>query len=366
MSGITMEECADLARQLGERVGRELEIPVYLYEYAASKPEWQKLPNIRQGEYEALPEKLGKPEWKPDYGPNQWNDKVARTGVCTIGARNFLIAYNVNLNTTDTSMAKEIALTIRDTGRTKRTPDWKFARDENGKKIKVPGRLKNCKATGWFIEEYNTAQVTMNLTDISVTPLHIGYEVTKEEAEKLGLAVTGSEVVGLVPLSAMVEAGRYFLDKQNRALMATGKMAKTTGAPEGELVNLAIKSMGLNDVAEFVPGKKIIEYMIADKSVNLSGMTCREFCDELSIDSPAPGGGSAAALMGAVGAGLSSMVANLTVRNRKCRSSWEEMLELAPGAQSIKEYLLNAIDEDTRASTTGWIPPDRRAMFRRR
>ncbi len=349
VSGITMEECADLARQLGERVGRELEIPVYLYEYAASKPEWQKLPNIRQGEYEALPEKLGKPEWKPDYGPNQWNDKVARTGVCTIGARNFLIAYNVNLNTTDTSMAKEIALTIRDTGRTKRTPDWKFARDENGKKIKVPGRLKNCKATGWFIEEYNTAQVTMNLTDISVTPLHIGYEVTKEEAEKLGLAVTGSEVVGLVPLSAMVEAGRYFLDKQNRALMATGKMAKTTGAPEGELVNLAIKSMGLNDVAEFVPGKKIIEYMIADKSVNLSGMTCREFCDELSIDSPAPGGGSAAALMGAVGAGLSSMVANLTVRNRKCRSSWEEMLELAPGAQSIKEYLLNAIDEDTRA-----------------
>lgn len=349
VSGITMEECADLARQLGEKVGRELEIPVYLYEYAASKPEWQKLPNIRQGEYEALPEKLGKPEWKPDYGPNQWNEKVARTGVCTIGARNFLIAYNVNLNTSDTSMAKEIALTIRDTGRTKRTPDWKFARDENGKKIKVPGRLKNCKATGWFIEEYNTAQVTMNLTDISVTPLHIGYEVTKEEAERMGLAVTGSEVVGLVPLSAMVEAGRYFLEKQNRALIAMGKMAKTTGAPEGELVNLAIKSMGLNDVAEFVPGKKIIEYMIADKSVNLSGMTCREFCDELSIDSPAPGGGSAAALMGAVGAGLSSMVANLTVRNRKCRSSWEEMLELAPGAQNIKEYLLNAIDEDTRA-----------------
>ena len=349
VSGITMDECVDLARRLGEKVGNELGIPVYLYEYAASKPEWKKLPNIREGEYEALPEKLGKPEWKPDFGPNEWNEKVAGTGVCTIGARNFLIAYNVNLNTADTSLAKEIALTIRDSGRTKRTPDWKFAKDQNGKKIKLPGRLSNCKATGWFIEEYNTAQVTMNLTDISVTPLHMGYEVTREEAEKLGLAVTGSEVVGLVPLSAMIDAGKYFLMKQNRALMNLGKQAKSTGAPEKELVKLAIKSMGLDDVAEFDPERKIIEYMIQDKSVNLSGMTCRDFCDELSIDSPAPGGGSAAALMGAVGAGLSSMVANLTVKNRKFRSSWEEMLELAPEAQEVKEFPLDAIDEDTRA-----------------
>ena len=349
VSGITMDECVDLARRLGEKVGNELGIPVYLYEYAASRPQWKKLPNIREGEYEALPEKLGKPEWKPDFGPNQWNDRVAGTGVCTIGARNFLIAYNVNLNTADTSLAKEIALTIRDSGRTERTREWKFARDENGRKIKLPGRLSNCKATGWFIEEYNTAQVTMNLTDISVTPLHMGYEVTKEEAEKLGLQVTGSEVVGLVPLSAMVDAGKYFLMKQNRALMNLGKQAKSTGAPERELVKLAIKSMGLDDVAEFDPERKIIEYMIQDKSVNLSGMTCRDFCDELSIDSPAPGGGSAAALMGAVGAGLSSMVANLTVKNRKFRSSWEEMLELAPEAQEVKEFLLDAIDEDTRA-----------------
>ncbi len=349
VSGITMDECVDLARRLGEKVGNELGIPVYLYEYAASRPQWKKLPNIREGEYEALPEKLGKPEWKPDFGPNQWNDRVAGTGVCTIGARNFLIAYNVNLNTADTSLAKEIALTIRDSGRTERTREWKFARDENGRKIKLPGRLSNCKATGWFIEEYNTAQVTMNLTDISVTPLHMGYEVTKEEAEKLGLQVTGSEVVGLVPLSAMVDAGKYFLMKQNRALMNLGKQAKSTGAPERELVKLAIKSMGLDDVAEFDPERKIIEYMIKDKSVNLSGMTCRDFCDELSVDSPAPGGGSAAALMGAVGAGLSSMVANLTVKNRKFRSSWEEMLELAPEAQDVKEYLLDAIDEDTRA-----------------
>ncbi|HRW78345.1 MAG TPA: glutamate formimidoyltransferase, partial [Candidatus Sabulitectum sp.] len=175
VSGISMEECAELARILGQRVGAELGIPVYLYENAASKPEWKKLPNIREGEYEALPNKLGRPEWKPDFGPNEWNDAVARTGVCTIGARNFLIAYNVNLNTGDTSLAKEIALSIRDSGRTERTSDWKFARDEQGKKIKVPGRLKNCKATGWYIEEYRTAQVTMNLTDISVTPLHIAY-----------------------------------------------------------------------------------------------------------------------------------------------------------------------------------------------
>jgi glutamate formiminotransferase/formiminotetrahydrofolate cyclodeaminase len=349
VSGVTMEECAELARKLGKRVGEELGIPVYLYEYAASKPEWVKLPNIREGEYEALPDKLGKPEWKPDFGPNEWNASVAKTGVCTIGARNFLIAYNVNLNTRDTSMAKEIAMNIRDTGRTMRTSQWAFAKDEQGNNVTQEGRLSNCKATGWFIEEYNTAQVTMNLTDISVTPLHIGFEVTKEEAEKLGLIVTGSEVVGLVPLSSMVDAGKYFLEKQNRALVNIGKQAKTTGAPERELVEIAIRSMGLRDVAGFDPDRKIIEYLIADKSVNLSGMTCRAFCDELSIDSPAPGGGSAAALIGAVGAGLNSMVANLTVKNRKFISSWDEMREIAPAAQNTKEFLLNAIDDDTRA-----------------
>ena len=189
----------------------------------------------------------------------------------------------------------------------------------------------------------------MNLTDIAVTPLHIGFDVTKEEAEKLGLMVTGSEVVGLVPLSSMVDAGKYYLEKQNRALLNIGKQAKSVGAPERDLVDIAIRSMGLSDVAEFDPDKKIVEYIIADKSVNLSGMTCKAFCDELSIDSPAPGGGSAAALIGAVGAGLDSMVANLTVKNRKFKSSWEEMLELAPEAQDIKEFLVNAIDDDTRS-----------------
>jgi len=270
VSGITMEECAELARQLGRRVGSELGIPVYLYEFAASRPDWVKLPTIREGEYEALPDKLGKPEWKPDFGPNEWNEKIARTGVCTIGARNFLIAYNVNLNTTDPAVARDIGLTIRDNGRNLRDSNWKFVRDENGKKLKQPGKLQCCKATGWFIEEYGTAQVTMNLTDIGITPLHAGYEAVKEEAEKLGARVTGSEVVGLVPLSAMLDAGRFYIDKQNDGLLASGRQAKTAGVPEGDLIEVAIKSMGLRDVAPFDPNEKIIEYMVAEKGVDLS------------------------------------------------------------------------------------------------
>lgn len=349
VSGVSMDDCVQLAKELGERVGKELSLPVYLYEKAATRPEWEKLPNIREGEYEALPDKLGKKEWKPDFGPNEWNDLVARTGVVTIGARNFLIAYNVNINSKDKSLARDVGLTIRDKGRVRRTPKWKFVRDEDGNKVRQPGRLECCKATGWFIDEYDTAQVTMNLTDISVTPLHIAYEVTKEEVEKLGARVTGSEVVGLVPLSSMLEAGRYYLQKQNEALMGLGKMAKTTGAPERELVEVAIRSMGLREVAPFNPEEKIIEYMVADKSVDLSGMTCHDFVDELSVDSPAPGGGSAAALIGSIAAALDSMVANLTVRKRDFRDSWPEMLELAPRAQEIKEALVQAIDEDTRA-----------------
>jgi len=349
VSGVTMDECADLARKLGKRVGEELGIPVYLYEHAASKPEWEKLPNIREGEYEALPEKLGKPEWKPDFGPNEWNEATAKTGVCTIGARNFLIAYNVNLNTKDPGVARDIGLTIRDNGRFSRNSSWKFIRDEDGNKVLQPGRLECCKATGWYIEEYDTAQVTMNLTDIAVTPLHIGFETVKEEAEKLGVRVTGSEVVGLLPLESMLEAGRYYIEKQNAGLTAVGRQGKTTGAPQSEIIETAIRSMGLSDVSPFNPEDKIIEYMVAEKDVNLSGMTCRDFNDVLSTDSPAPGGGSAAALMGALGAALDAMVANLTVKNRKCRDSWELMREIAPEAQSLKDDLLNAIDDDTAA-----------------
>ena len=349
VSGITMEECADLARKLGERVGKELGIPVYLYEKAASKPEWEKLPVIREGEYEALHNKLGKPEWKPDFGPNEWNDDTARTGVCTIGARNFLIAYNVNLNTKDPGIARDIGLTIRDNGRFARNYNWKFVRDESGNKVRQEGLLQNCKATGWYIEEYDTAQVTMNLTDISVTPLLVGFETVKTEAEKLGTRVTGSEIVGLLPLQAMLDAGKYFIEKQNSGLTKVGRQAKTTGIPEKELIEIAARSMGLSDSAEFIPEEKIIEYMIEEHPVNLSGMTCRAFTEELSTDSKAPGGGSAAALIGALGIGLNAMVANLTVKSRKNKEHWETMRELAPEAQTIMQDMLNAIDDDTEA-----------------
>ncbi len=349
VSGVTMDECAELARRLGKRVGEELSIPVYLYEKAASKPEWEKLPNIREGEYEALPDKLGKPEWTPDFGPNEWNERVARTGVCTIGARNFLIAYNVNLNTKDPGIARDIGLTIRDTGRFQRDNNWKFVRDENGNKVNQPGKLQYCKATGWYIQEYDTAQVTMNLTDLSVTPLHAGYEAVIEEAAKLGTRVTGSEVVGLLPLSAILEAGRFYLEKQDSGLSSIGRQGKTTGVPEKELIEIAIKSMGLRDVAPFKPEEKIIEYIVSEKEVDLSGMTCRDFADVLSTDSPAPGGGSAAALMGALGSSLNAMVANLTVKNRKYRECWDLMRDIAPKAQSVKDDLLNAIDDDTIA-----------------
>lgn len=349
VSGVDMDLCVQLARRLGERVGGELGIPVFLYEFAASRPERCKLPDIRAGEYEALKDKLGREEWKPDFGPNIWNEAVSRTGVCTIGARNFLIAYNVNVNSRDTSIAKEAALAIRDSGRPARTPDWKFARDEKGERIHEKGRLDCCKATGWFIEEYGTSQVTMNLTDISVTPLHLAYEATREEVEKLGGVVTGSEIVGLVPLSAMLDAGRYFMEKQNRGLAAVGKQSVTTGQPEKHLLETAIRSMGLRDVAPFDPREKIIEYMVADSTVDLSGLSCRDFCDQLSIDTPAPGGGSASALAGALSSALVAMVANLTVKNRDYRANWEEMRSVAPRAQEIKENLLAAIDDDTRA-----------------
>jgi glutamate formiminotransferase / formiminotetrahydrofolate cyclodeaminase len=358
VSGMTMEECADLARALGKRVGEELGIPVYLYEFAASRPSRVKLPDIREGEYEALPDKLGKPLWEPDFGPNEWNEKTARSGVCTIGARNFLIAYNVNLNTRDAGIARDIGLTIRDTGRTLRDENWKFIRDEKGEKVTAPGLLQCCKATGWYIDEYRTAQVTMNLTDISITPLHAGYEAVLSEAGKLGVRVTGSEVVGLVPLSAMLEAGKYYIEKQNEGLAASGRQALTTGIPDVDLIDLAVRSMGLSEVAVFKPEEKIIEYMLGGDGVNLSGMTCRAFADELSTDSPAPGGGSAAALMGALGASLDAMVANLTVKNRQCKESWELMRRLAPGAQAVKADLIRAIDDDTDAFNA-WMEASR-------
>jgi glutamate formiminotransferase/formiminotetrahydrofolate cyclodeaminase len=348
VSGVTMDECAELARRLGARVGNELGIPVYLYEKAASRPSREKLPDIREGEYEALPDKLGKPGWEPDFGTGEWTPRVARTGVTVIGARNFLVAYNVNINTTDDSVAREVALTIRDSGRTLRDSNWKFVRDANGDKVQAPGLLQACKATGWFIREYNCAQVTMNLTDTDVTPLHVAFETTRREVEKLGYRVTGSEIVGLVPLSSMLDAGAYYIGMQNEGMRGIGKMAVSPGLPERRIVETAVRSMGLRDVAPFEPDSKIIEYMIAD-SATLSGMTCREFADELSSDSPAPGGGSTAALVASMGAALAAMVANLTVRSRDCAGSWDEMSRIAPRAQELKDDLLGAIDEDTAA-----------------
>ncbi len=348
VSGVSMEECAELARRLGERVGTGLGIPVYLYEKAATRPGREKLPDIREGEYEALPSKLGRPEWEPDFGPNEWSPRVASTGVTVIGARSFLVAYNVNINTTDDAVAKEVALTIRDSGRTLRDSGWKFVRDAEGNKVQAPGLLQACKATGWFIDEYGCAQVTMNLTDIDVTPLHVAFETTRREVERLGYRVTGSEIVGLVPLSSMLDAGRFYLSMQNEGMTGIGRMAVSQGLPERRLVELAIRSMGLRDVAPFDPSRKIIEYMVAGPG-DLTGLTCRDFVDELSADSPAPGGGSAAALTASLGAALTSMVAALTVRSRDCVESWAEMNRIAPRAQELKEELLSAIDADTAA-----------------
>lgn len=349
ISGVTMDDCVELSRRLGRRVGDELGIPVYLYEKAASIPSREKLPDIREGEYEALPSKLGKEEWEPDFGPGKWSERVAGTGVTVIGARNFLIAYNVNLNTRDDSVAKEVALTIRDSGRTLRDSSWKFVRDAQGNKVSVPGLLDCCKATGWFIKEYGCAQVTMNLTDISVTPLHVAFETTRREVEKLGYRVTGSEIVGLVPLSSLVDAGIFYLESQNTGMAATGRMSVTSGLPESLLVETAIRSMGLREVAPFDPARKIIEYLVADPDVNLTGLTCSGFADELSTDSPAPGGGSVSALMASLGAALAAMVANLTVRSRDCSADWPVMRQIAPRAQELKADLMHAVDDDTRA-----------------
>ena len=340
VSGITMEECAALAGELGERVGKELGIPVYLYENAASAPYRRNLADIRKGEYEALPEKLTDPEWRPDFGPAEFTTEVAKTGATVIGAREFLIAYNVNLNTRDKKIATEIAMNIREAGRNKRGPDGRFIRDENGRPIKQPGTLKAVKAVGWYIEEYGRAQVSINLTNYHITPFHEVYKECRRQAEKLGAVVTGSEVVGLIPLEAMLEAGRFYLRR----------MGKSTGVPEEEIIRTAILSMGLSEVAEFDPEKKIIEYRVASEPAPLANMTVKEFIEEVSIDSPAPGGGSVAALSGAVGAALASMVCNLTTGKRKISPELKaELIETAERAQEIEKTLILAIDRDTTA-----------------
>jgi glutamate formiminotransferase/formiminotetrahydrofolate cyclodeaminase len=335
VSGVTMEDCAELARQLGERVGRELDYPVYLYEHAAATPERRNLAHVRQGEYEGLAKRLDDERWRPDFGPAEFRP---RTGATAIGAREFLIAYNVNVNTRDKRLPHQIALAVREMGRAKRDENWEIVRDEQGRAIREPGRLKHVKGIGWYIDEFKTAQVSINLTNFHETPLHLLFDTCCEEAEKLGLRVTGSEIVGLVPLKALTEAGRHYQRRMN----------KSAGVAEEELVDIAIKTLGLNDVVPFDPQEKIIEYRLRDRG-GLRAMKITDFVDVLSSEEPAPGGGSVAALCGALAGGLAAMVPNLSVVWRSPRDYRDAMSTTAERAQELKDWFLVAIDADTAA-----------------
>jgi len=336
VSGVTMEDCIQIAHEVGKRVADELGIPIYLYEEAAQKPERKNLANIRVGEYEGLVEKFKDPEWAPDYGKPVFNAKVGATNV---GAREFLIAYNINLNTRDRSLARHIAFNLREKGRAKRDPEGKIIRDDNGKAIKVPGKFKDVKAVGWFIEDYNIAQISINFTNYKISPPHLVFDEAIKEAENIGLRVTGSELVGLIPKEAMLMAGRHYLKKQG----------KTPGVPEEELIDIAIKSLGLEDVSPFSPEKKIIEYQFKEVEDPLVEKNLRQFANELSMDSPAPGGGSTAALCGALSAALAAMVSNLTVGKKEYESVQGKVIELAMNAQNLKDEFLRAVDLDTVA-----------------
>ena len=327
VSGVTMEDCVQIAREVGERVARELGIPVYLYEEAATRPERRSLADIRVGEYEGLPEKLKDPEWKPDFGEPVFNPK---SGATVIGAREFLIAYNLNVNTRDRKLAHRVALRIREKGR--------IVKKKDGTKERVPGRLKDVRAIGWYIPEYGYAQISVNLTNYKITPLWKLFEVACEEAEGLGLRITGSELVGLIPKEAMLESGRHFLEK----------MGKCPAVPEKELIHIAVLSMGMDQTHPFKPEEKIIEYRIA-KEKNLTAMRIDDFADELSSESPAPGGGSVAALIGTLSASLSSMVANLTYNKKGYKEFNDEIAAAGIEAQKLKDRFLSLIEEDTEA-----------------
>ncbi len=335
VSNMTMDDCVKLAHKLGKRVGEELDIPVYLYEYAATKPEWSNLAEVRKGEYEALPQKMKDPNWKPDYGPQKFN---AKSGATAISAREFLIAYNINLNTRDKKKAHDIALDIRERGRFARDENNKLIKDENGKKVQNPGLFTNCKAVGWYIDGFNRAQISINLTNYNVTPAHIVLDKVRELALTKGLQVTGSELVGLLPKAAILESGKYYLEK----------IGESAGIPERMIIETAIQSMGLEDVAEFNIDKKVIEYAIANEN-DLINKTLTSFCDELSTDSPAPGGGSVAAFCSAISGALSAMVSNLTFGKKQYKKVWGEAKKLAEIGQNIKELSLTAIDKDTQA-----------------
>ncbi len=336
IANISMEETAAYAQQLAKRVGEELQLPVYLYEAAQPDKTRSNLSVIRAGEYEGFAKKIKLPEWKPDFGPAEFDLK---RGATVIGARDFLVAYNVNLNTTSTRRANAIAFDIREAGRVKRV-DGKVVNDENGKPVNIPGSLKAVKAIGWFIEEYGIAQISINLTNINITPVHIAFDEACKKANERGIRVTGSELVGLIPLKAMTDAGKYFLRKQKRS----------TGVSEKELIKIAVKSMGLDELAPFKPEERIIEYMLANKADSkLVSMTLTDFADETASESPAPGGGSISAYIGSLGISLATMVANLSSHKKGWDERWEEFSNWADKGEYYKNELLRLVDADTRA-----------------
>lgn len=345
VSGITLEECAALSRTLAERIASELHVPTYCYEAAAFVPERKNLAVCRAGEYEALPEKMNTPGKAPDFGDRPFDEGVARTGATTVGARDFLIAVNFNLNTTSTRRANAIAFDVREKGRPAREGGkvtGKPLKDENGKPIMIPGTLKGTKAIGWYIDEYGIAQVSMNITDTMATPLHVAFDEVCRAAAARGIRVTGTEIVGLVPKKAIVEAGNYFLRKQQRSL----------GIPEREVVRMAVKSMGLDELKPFNPEEKVIEYLLeadAAKPKKLVDLTCTGFAEETASESPAPGGGSISAYMGALAAALGTMVANLSAHKAGWDDRWEEFSDMAVAGQKLMGELLHLVDEDTEA-----------------
>ena len=343
VSGVSLEECAALARQLAERVATELDIPTYCYEAAAFRPERKNLAVCREGEYEALPVKMGSEEKGPDFGNRPYDERAAQTGATTIGARDFLIAVNFNLNTTSTRRANAIAFDVREKGRPMREGGkvtGKPMKDENGNPIMIPGSLKGTKAIGWYIDEYGIAQVSMNITDIAQVPLHVAFDEVCRKADARGVRVTGTEIVGLVPKRTLIEAGKYFLHKQQRS----------SGIPDEEIIRIAVKSMGLDQLSPFDPAQKVIEYMIEDSSAKkLVDLTARGLAEETASESPAPGGGSISAYMGALGAALGTMVANLSAHKAAYDDRWEEFSDVAEKGQALMEELLHLVDEDTAA-----------------
>ena len=340
IANITMEETAAYAKKLGERVGNDLNIPVYLYEAAASNPQRKNLAVIREGEYEGFAKKITLPEWKPDYGKAEFNK---RSGATVIGARDFLVAYNINLNTKSTRIANAIAFDIREQGRVKRKDNsllGEIERDQDGNAIRIPGKLKSVKAIGWYIEEYGIAQISMNLTNINETSVHIAFDEVINAAMDRGVRVTGSEIVGMVPKKVLLDAGKYFLNKQNRSI----------GIPEEEIINIAIKSLGLDEISTFKVEERIIEYMLdSGNEYPLNQLSIKEFANLTSSEAPAPGGGSIAAYVGALGSSLMTMVANLSANKRGWESQISYFSKVAESGQAIKDTLLKLVDEDTQA-----------------